>query len=206
MKRLLIVSLVFLVGGCANPINRYTAARYYEMGTEAEYQGNLEAAREAYRRAFLNSDWGFLGAGAKASTLYEYGRVSGYLCFHDEAEKALKESLVYQDKDASARAQLRVPTLLELARFYYDTGRKADALLYYEEGIGLVRKLNIEKTEPVRFAIVLEEYAECLKVAERMDAAEIIEEEANRLKAAHVGQALEEPFQRYNTRCPLDMR
>lgn len=202
MKSLLIVSFAFLVGGCANPINRYTAARYYEMGTEAEYQGNLEAAREAYRRAFLNSDWGYLGPGAKAATLYEYGRVSGYLCFHDEAEKALKESLDYQDKDASARAQLWAPTLLELARFYYDTGRKSEALPYYEEGIELVRKLDIEKTEPVRFATVLEEYAECFKVAGRMDAAEIIEEEAKRLKAAHIGQALEEPFQRYNTRCP----
>lgn len=201
MKKLLIISLALLVGGCANPINRYTATRYYEMGTEAEYQGNLEAAREAYRRAFLNSDWGLLGAGAKASTLYEYGRVSGYLCFHDEAEKALKESLVYQDKDVSARAQLRAPTLLELARFYYDTNRKVEALPYYEEGIELVRKLDIEKTDPVRFATVLEEYAECLNVAGKMDAAEIIEEEAKDLKATHTGRAPEEPFQRYNTRC-----
>ncbi len=133
-----------------------------QMGEEAEYRGNLEAAREAYRRALLNSNWGNLGPAAKASTLYEYGRVSGYLCFHEEAEKSLKQSLSYQDKDASVRAQLRAPTLLELARFYYDTTRKAEALPYYEEGIGLVRKLDIEKTEPVRFATVLEEYADCL--------------------------------------------
>ena len=153
------------------------------------------------RRAFLNSDWGYLGPGAKASTLYEYGRVSGYLCFHDEAEKALKESLVYQDKDASARTQLRAPTLLELARFYYDTNRKAEALPYYEEGIELVRKLDIEKTDPVRFATVLEEYSACLQVAGKMDAVQSIEQEAKNLIAAYTGQAPEEPFQRYNTRC-----
>ena len=202
MKKFFIVSLAFLIGGCANPINRYTAGRYYEMGTEAEYRGNLEAAREAYRsRATLNADWGNLGPGAKAYTLYEYGRVSGYLCMHDEAEKYLKESLALQDKDQSVRAQLRAPTLLELARFYYDTDQKTKALPYYEEGVELVRKLDIEKTEPIRFATVLEEYAECLTAAGKMDPAQSIEQEAKNLKAAHAGQAPEEPFQRYNTRC-----
>lgn len=201
MKNLFVILLAFLFTGCANPINRYTAARYYKMGAEAENRGNLEAAREAYRRALLNSDWGNLGAGAKASTLYEYGRVSGYLCFHDEAEKALKDSLVYQDKDVSVRTQLRAPTLLELARFYYDTDRKIEALPYYEEGIDLVRKLEIEKTEPVRLATVLEEYAECLKMAGKIDAAQGIEEEAIVLKSAYISQDAEESFQRYNDRC-----
>jgi tetratricopeptide (TPR) repeat protein len=201
MKRLLIISLAFLVEGCANPINRYTAGRYYEMGMEEEYRGNLEAAREAYRRATLNADWGNLGPGAKAYTLYEYGRVSGYLCMHDEAEKYLKESLALQDKDQSVRAELCAPTLLELARFYYDINRKAEALPYYEEGIELVRKLDIEKTDPVRFATVLEEYAACLQVAGKMDAVQSIDQEAKNLRATHAGQSSEEPFQRYNTRC-----
>jgi hypothetical protein len=53
----------------------------------------------------------------------------------------------------------------------------------------------------VRFATVLEEYAECLRAAGKSAAAAVVEEEVKTLKTAHVGQPLEEPFQRYNTRC-----
>lgn len=196
-----IIFLLFLTG-CANPINRYTAAKYYEMGSLAESRGDLLAARESYRRAMLNTEWGMLGPGPKAYTLYEYGRVSGYLCDQAEAEFSLKESLRLQDKDKEVRKKLRPPTLLELARFYYDTGRKAEALPYYEEGIALVRKLDVAKTDPIAFALTLEEFADSLIAGERQIDAENVKEEARILRTNYKGPEIDQPFQRYNDRCP----
>ncbi len=200
-QSILTMCVVVLLSGCANPINRYTAARYYQMGGEAESRGNFEEAREAYRRAMLNADWGNLGISAKAYTLYEFARVSGYLCIHDETEKAFKESLELQEKDQSLRAQLRPPTLLELARFYYDTDRKREALPYYEEGVELVRKLKVDETDPVRFATVLEEYAEALRADNQTQKADGISKEAKRLREVHPERNSDIPFERYNTRC-----
>lgn len=197
----ILCGLLLVISGCANPINRYTAAKYYEWGSQAEQNGNLEAARESYRRATLNVDWGNLGTRAKAYTLYEYGRVSGYLCYHDEAEKYLKESLSLQEKDEAVRSQLRPPTLLELARFYYDTNRKNDALPYYEEGISMARGLDVKRTHPIQFAITLEEYADCLQFVGKTDEATKIGEEAKDIRNSNLGSKIESPFQRYNTRC-----
>lgn len=191
----------FALNGCANPINRYTAGKYYDLGARAEREGDLEAAREAYRRATLNVDWGNVGPGAKAYTLYEYGRVSGYLCYHEDAEKYLKESLALQEKDKDVKAQLRPPTLFELSRFYYDTGRKEEALPYYEEGINLARPFVPEKDFPNQFALTLEEYADCLDAVGKN--AEAIErrEEAKAVRANNTGSPNDQPFHRYNERC-----
>jgi tetratricopeptide (TPR) repeat protein len=195
-------SIVFtLLAGCLNPVNRYTAGKYYDMGVQAERNGDLEAAREAYRRATLNVDWGNVGPGAKAQTLYEYARVSGYLCYHEEAEKYFKESLTLQEKDAEVQKSLRPPTLLELSRFYFDTGRKKEALPFYEEGIALVRPLSPEKNFPIEFATTLEEYADCLTVVGRNKEAEESKGEAKSIRSAYKGPANDHPFQRYNERC-----
>lgn len=190
-----------VLSSCVNPINRYTAGKYYDLGVQAERNGDLEGAREFYRRATLNVDWGNVGPGAKAYTLYEYGRVSGYLCYHDEAERYLKESLSLQEKDIEVRNQLRPPTLLELSRFYYDTARKREALPYYEEGINLVRPLEPEKKFPIQFAVTLEEYADCLDAVGRGNDAQDRRKEAKVIRASNPSSSNDRPFQRYNERC-----
>lgn len=193
--------LVMLVSACASPINRRNAMRYYEAGTAAEREGDLDAAREAYRRAMINIDLADGTAREKAYTRYELGRVTGYLCQHAEAERLLLESLQWQDRDPEVRAQLRLPTIFELARLYFDTGRLAEALPYYEEGISLTSELAISESDPIRFATILDELADCLLVVGREEEAAARRDESAALRRDNPDAPPASPFARYDGRC-----
>lgn len=187
--------------GCPWPINQYNADRYHEVGVAAERSGDLERAREAFRRAAINADLGHAPVEARALAAYDYGRVSGYLCLHDEAEQSLRKSLEIQEGDRPATARLRPPALLELARLYFDTDRCQEALEVYEEGIALVRPLGVAESDPIRFALTLEEYGDCLAARGREEDAHVVRTEAAALRAAHPNPMGPPPFSRYNARC-----
>ena len=81
MKKIVLLFLLWVLSlgfsGCmSNPINGYTAGRYFESGRQQEAAGNLELARVNYSRAYGDTVTGNLPPAAKAHALYEYARVS----------------------------------------------------------------------------------------------------------------------------------
>lgn len=50
--------ILLLIAACANPINRHTAATYYEAGMQALKQRNLPHAKEMFTRSLLNARLG----------------------------------------------------------------------------------------------------------------------------------------------------
>jgi tetratricopeptide (TPR) repeat protein len=89
---LLFLLLPMLLTGCENPINDVTYDRYMESGGLAESEGNLAAAEEDYRRAYLNTQWGSLGKEKAFLSLKDEGRVEQLLGKKSEAKKLLSSA------------------------------------------------------------------------------------------------------------------
>src|SRR4051812_45172769 len=92
MRHLGIIIGLWLLTGCANPINQRTAENYYSAGEQALARGDLPHAREMFSRALINAQLGHMGDAAEAQVLSKLGRVYGNLCEHDSAEKAFLEA------------------------------------------------------------------------------------------------------------------
>ena len=93
MKKLVVISLVFVLAGCATAINRKNAENYHQAGLQAEWNGNLELAERNFYRALVNARSGNSPKKGISMATYNLGRVKGYLCKHKEAEDLLLEAL-----------------------------------------------------------------------------------------------------------------
>ena len=102
MKPIVILLIVLILSGCANPLNRVTYDRYWKQGGDAERAGQLGIAEQAYYRALVNVDMGNLGPLLKAQALYNLGCVKRRIGKHSEAEDLLKQSLALDEKLLSA--------------------------------------------------------------------------------------------------------
>ena len=190
MKRIVILLLIvscFLLGCVKNPINAKTGENYYEWGMEAERNGDYALARQNYSRALANAQMGNLGPTPQAYALYEWSRVTGYLEMYDEAEKGFKDTLVLIDKAGGKAEDLRPPALLELARLLHDTNQHQKAIPVYETALTVIDKLNIENTDPIGFAIVLDDFSESLRAVGNVSYAEKIASKSLALKDANKG-------------------
>lgn len=155
---LLTILAASLISGCANPVNKYTARRYYNAGLEAERTGNLAAARENYRRALINAQIGLLGPESEADAAGKLARIQGNLCEHDEAEKTFLFALEAKEKAFGKNDFRTFPTRLELAQFTFDIGKFDKAVTYYEKAFEIGGS-QIEISMPQGYADVLGEYA-----------------------------------------------
>ncbi|OGW39830.1 MAG: hypothetical protein A2X58_01460 [Nitrospirae bacterium GWC2_56_14] len=95
-----VLSILVLLSGCANPLNRATFQRYYQAGIGAESQGDYNAAKENYYRALVNARIGNLEPELHASSSYSLGRMLGALCDRENSKKLLLEALKF-DKESS---------------------------------------------------------------------------------------------------------
>lgn len=193
MPRIALVSAIacataFLLGGCANPINAHTAQNYYEFGVQAEHAGDLALARRNFSRAYGNAQLGNLGPAAEASYLYEYARVTGYAGSYDEADNSFAEVLTLIAKAKGEADRLLPPTLAEYSRLLHDTSQHQKAVPIYERAVAALDKADIESSDPLGYAGLLDEFAESLKAADQPARAAEIAARSAALKAAHPGE------------------
>ncbi len=207
-KRFALVALILVlcwITACANPINRRTYKNYYRAGIQAENMGDLELARKNYSRALANAEMGHLSDYETALIKYEYGRLTGYLCEHTEAEKFLKEALdLYLKMSPGDRAPGNLSAnYFELAHLFYDTGRKKESVQYFTSGLETIKKLGAVKSDPIGVALLFEEYGEALDLSGRNEEAKLAKAEALKIRNAHPGQGPNFVFTRYNQNCPV---
>ena len=201
------IGILFLLTGCAglrNPINLYNAQEYHSAAEQAEQNGDLLLAREYYHRALLNAQWGNAPKAGVSMATYNLGRIRGYLCEYIEAEKLLKEALKLQEEvpiaDDPDHGILSM-RLFELARFYYDFGHNEQAIPYWERGIPLAEKVDIETSDPIAYANVLDEYAVSLKKTNQPDKADTIKTKADEIRSRNPGKEATFIPRWYNQKC-----
>lgn len=119
--------------------------------------------------------------------MYNLGRIKGYLCKDDEAERLLKQSVELEAEAVGEESTMLPARLLELARFYYDHGRYRESLPYYDRGLSLAVGLGVREEDPIALANVWREYANALKHTGHVPAAEEAAHEAQALEMAHPG-------------------
>jgi tetratricopeptide (TPR) repeat protein len=180
--------VVLFAIGCANPINQKTAANYHELGSRAERRGEYELAEENYSRALWNAKMGQSPASGVSMASYHLGRVKGYLCKYDEAEELLLEALRLEEEASGTESGLTSMRLFEIARLNADRARYDAALPYYDRAISIVRKLDVETSDPIGFANVLSDYAVVLETTGNYEKARNLRDESDRIRAAHAGE------------------
>jgi tetratricopeptide (TPR) repeat protein len=189
--------ITFLAGGCANPINAKTAYNYYKRGAIAEEQGDLERAREAYYRSYVNTEVGWLGPAAQAHALYEWTRVNGYLGNRAFVETNFPRVLELITKAKGDADSLRTPTLCEFARFLNDTGQHERAVRKFREALAGLDAVNADKADPIGLAEFLDDYARALKLSGSRSEADAITKRAQTLREANPGKTSAFKAQRY---------
>ena len=176
-----------LLAGCANPVNRVTANRYYDAALVAEQAGDIDQAAAMYARALNNAQVGFLGPSAQSAAMYGLGRMRGYQCRTAEAEQLLVESLALEEKASGPESGPVSMRLFELARFHADSGRFAQSLPYFARALPLGRKRGIPERDPHAFAQAFDDYAVALARSGQPAEAEAARTEARALRDRRPG-------------------
>ena len=195
------ILLVSLFAGCANPINQKTASNYFEWGTQAELSGNYALAERNYERALINARLGHSPDAGISAAMYNLGRMKGYLCKYDDAEKLLTESLSLEETVTGPDSGITTMRLFELARLNFDRSLYRQSLPYFDRGIVAVKKLDVEKSDPIGLANVLDDYAIALDKIDQKQQSENIKKQASLLRQNNVGETANYTPVRYNQPC-----
>jgi tetratricopeptide (TPR) repeat protein len=202
MRHLGIIIGLWLLSGCANPINQRTAENYYSAGEQALARGDLPHAREMFSRALINAQLGHMGDAAEAQVLSKLGRVYGNLCEHDSAEKTFLEARDRYVKVYAGNPNLTFPIRAELAQFSYDVGRYAKAVQYFDEAFSVLDS-RFKEADPAAYVAIRRDYADALSRIGKSDTAREVLAEAATLEGksvtAKIGKAVD--YVRYPTQC-----
>ena len=202
LTRALVAScLVLGLASCAHPINQYNAAQYHRWGLEAERAGNYPLAERNYERALINARLGRSPDSGMSMAMYNLGRVKGYLCKHDDAEKLLRAALELEEKTTGPESGLTAMRLFELARLHYDRRQYAASVPYFARAIPAVRKLGTEASDPIGLADVLDQYAAALRASGQAEESAERKREAAAIRARHPDKAAEFKPVSYDGRC-----
>jgi tetratricopeptide (TPR) repeat protein len=202
MRWIIVMLLTLPVIACANPVNRANAEKYHERGTQAEYAGDFALAEQNFSRALWNARMGNSPRSGISLVTYNLGRIKGYLCKYDEAEELLLEALRLEEQESGPDSGLASMRLFELARLSAARGRFDEARKYYSRAIPIVRKLDIESSDPIGFADVLSDYVMVLESLEQHQEAIDASRESEQLRATHPDRQAEFTPSSYKQDCP----
>lgn len=200
-RSLALACLALGLTSCAYPINRYNAAQYHRWGLEAERAGDYRLAERNYERALLNARLGHSPDAGVSMAMYNLGRVKGYRCKHEEAEKLLAAALQLEEQTSGPESGLTTMRLFELARLHYDRRQYAASIPYFQRAIPAVRKLGAEESDPIALANTIDQYATALAaVGQEAESAEA-KRSAEGIRARHAGKAPAFKPVDYDTAC-----
>jgi tetratricopeptide (TPR) repeat protein len=192
-----ILFAICFAAGCTNPVNIYTADRYYQLGADAENRGDLDKACMYFSRSYGNTVMGNAPPLSRAHALYEYARISGYLGRLAEAEKGFNEVIVLLDKVPDDPSHLRAPTHSEHAKLLFANRRYQESIAEFEKAVANLDELSVESRYPGHTAAFLTSYAQALRAVQSSDRAEVIEKRVARILSEHPNAPVAAKEQKY---------
>ncbi len=154
----ILLLLILILVGCANPLNRNTYNKYYRWGAAAEQNENYELAKENYYRALVNARIGNLEPQYHAASSYSLARILGILCDHENAEFLLLEAVKF---DAESNGPIHM-SYTELAKLKLDQKKYDEAAPYYEKLLSIVDNQEFIDSDPIGFSVIFNEYSQAL--------------------------------------------
>jgi tetratricopeptide (TPR) repeat protein len=192
---------VILLAGCAAPINQYNSEKYVQWAQDARDAGNYELAEQNYSKALINARLGHSPKPWISLIAYNLARMKAMLCKFGEAENLLQEALALEEQVSGRESGLVTMRLFELARVYDAAGRYPESIEYYEEAVRNIRALDFNSSDPIGFALVLDDYAEVLSKAGKGSESIRFKNEAEAIRSQNTGkQAVFKP-DHYDQNC-----
>ncbi len=191
-KKMLFVSLL-IVTGCVS-INKSQQSNY--EGAVLMNSGDYNSAIKKYHEALLEAQ----SQGSKqyiAISMYGLGRSYAFVCQYDEAEMWLKKSITMRKNLLDSEIAYTSQNTLELARLYKTMGKYAAANVEFEKAIKMLIPMQIENTDPIGYAITLEDYVFTLRESGLHEKAKNVQVEIDGLRAKNpdrVSNYLPTPF------------
>lgn len=145
--------------------------RDFDLGLQAELNGDYAAARDAYLRALAAASSVGADSGFVADITYNLGRMSGYLCDFRTAEAMLQQSLRLVESRTLTMTPAVSRRLFELGRLAIDEDRFVEAVAFFERALPVLENLKMVAEDPLGFAYVLDELAYALDGAGQTDRA-----------------------------------
>jgi len=154
MERILLIICAFFLTGCVSisPQQRLVLKANWAL-TQTDYPQAMKIYEAALTEAKANNDKQY-----QAIAMYGLGRANGYLCNYEKAEEWFLKSITLRETIPDSRDAYLSQNLLELARLYKSAGQYNKANTQFEKAVPLLENLNIERSDPIGYAKVLEDY------------------------------------------------
>jgi tetratricopeptide (TPR) repeat protein len=195
------VALLASVVACARLSNELTYNRAIDDAWDAQQCGDIQGAKVEWWRAYEAADRAKMGPPYTSTSLYNYGRMAGYLCQYDEAREALQKALALDEQALPLDESKLGKSLFELARLDYSHENWDGARGWYDRGIPLLRKLGYDRSDPVAMANELDRYALVLEKTGDAARGAATSGEAAHLRAVHPGASARFVAQLYPAKC-----
>ncbi|HTO07550.1 MAG TPA: tetratricopeptide repeat protein [Myxococcota bacterium] len=177
-----------LLADCGMPFSQVKYDSYYECGLAESRAGNRDGASRCFSRAVTNAQRGRLGPESESASLFEYAKAIGHQCYYDEARTSFQRSLELEEQLAAPRPKMQVVVLVELARLDLDTGQYTEAVHWYEREIPALRKVAVDRADPIAFADELDDFATALEQTGGGARATALRQESAQIRADHPGE------------------
>lgn len=173
----------------------------FRSGLQNELAGNYLAARNNFEEALEFAETSNAGPAYESAVLYNLGRMYGYSCDFETAEKLLadalqKERALEEPDDGNITKRLG-----ELARLSFDMGQFRISASYYAEAVDRLDQLTIENDDPLGYADFLEAYALTLDQTGGAAIAVELRNRADLLRSENEGKDAEFTFVDYSSVC-----
>ena len=197
MIRKMVLGSLLILTGCAS-INQ---------PQQLNYEGNILFDSSDFKRAIKKYNSALVKAQSQgdkqyaAISMYGLGRSYGFICNYNEAEKWLKNSITLREELQDSNVAYKTQNILELARLYKVLGRNSAANAEFEKAIPLLVSIDIEASDPIGYATVLEDYVFTLKQSGSIEKSDMVEAEIDRLIANNPGMKATYVPNPYPTKC-----
>jgi tetratricopeptide (TPR) repeat protein len=182
------IALVFICTGCLlSDLDEGHVETRFDSGLRTMDAGDYVTAKKMFYEAYQRTDSYGVQSWLKAACAYNFAICEGQLGNFEQAENWFNESIALDEKVEGKDGPHASMRLFELARLYQAWGKNSQSIEMYEKAFLLADKQNALKTDPIGYAIVLNDYATVLKKADFEQKAESIENKAQKIRDANPG-------------------
>lgn len=163
IQRFLFITIIVTLSGCVSDIHRKEANIHYEAALQFEFKKDFLSARDQYGKALVAARLAGADQAAISMLTYNYGRMVGYNCNYDEAEKLLIESVQLEKTLNSLDTKNLTKRWSELARLTFDQQKYTESANWFSQALPELERFDLPKDDPVGFAQYLEDYSKALE-------------------------------------------
>lgn len=206
MRTVIALVAAYSLCACITPpgFTSHMAASYAESARVARDVGDWRTARSDWAKSLGYAEKGEVSSRNIARIYYEYGRASGVICDWPEAERGLTKALEI-DRSISAPTGAISSSLVELGRMHFDQKHFADAEQHFSEAYSLLQQLlSPETSDPLAYAVFLEEYATALDRTKKDGQARAMRAKALELRTKFPDSKPRSERTPYGTKCQAD--